>query len=281
MSKQLIFDHNIDMQELQHPAEHLTDNYKKEKNSNNYKILDLSHSQHIKLMDNVRLVELWRDMDNAEGITLDRIGRNVLELREGRNDIDYRKAIRIKIRGNLSAGTIEDINTLAQILFEESFDTLRETWWQELFKFEPAAIELSILNTNQTEQQLQNNIDFLDTIARAGGVRLIPHTVFTELFTRYFYHAGHVIETINEHFIQSVPIETAKVSFAVNSFVENIEPHHVQKIQINTKSETYQLSSLQEYVQDFIVQENTMKTASQKYKSAVHVEKVKEVFNDH
>ena len=175
-----MFVHDLNMQELQHPVHHLTDNYRKDENSNNYKILDLGHREHKEIMRNLRLIQLWRDMDNAEGFTLDKIGKNVLELREGRDDPEYRKAIKIKIRGNLSAGTIEDFNAICGILFDENFIGISEAWHQEMYNFEPAAVVLTVsyLAQEQVEFFLRERA-ILENIVKAGGVRIYC-TVSTE-----------------------------------------------------------------------------------------------------
>ena len=163
--------HELNMQELQHPSEHLTDNYKKDKESNNWKLLDLSYQEQKEIMRNLRLIEVWRDMDNAEGFTLDKIGKNVLELREGREDKPYRKAIKIKIRGNLSAGTIEDLNILAYALFEENFITVSETWHLSQYDYEPAGLVLYVTHNSTLQRLFLHYRDVLQETA-AGGVGL-------------------------------------------------------------------------------------------------------------
>ena len=122
--------------------------YKKHEASNNYKLLDLDHAENKKIWRTLKLIEMWRDMDDAEGFTLDKIGKNVLERRAGRAGPKYRKAIKIKIRGNLSAGLIEDLNAIAAVLFGDSFISVSETWYQKEYDFEPAAVAIRLLNHN-------------------------------------------------------------------------------------------------------------------------------------
>jgi hypothetical protein len=173
-----VFDHNLNAQELEHPASHLTDNYKKDEDSNNYKLLDLGHQEHKEIMKTLRLMEAWRDMDNAEGFTLDKIGKNVLELREGRDDYTYRKAIRIKIRGNLSAGLIEDLNIIAAILFEDNFVSISETWHQADYDYEPAAVALHVHNLPLwRDNTAWQYLAFINEIM-AGGVGLYTRQSF-------------------------------------------------------------------------------------------------------
>jgi len=239
IDEKIIFDHKIDMSNLQHPSEHLTDNYRKHTNRNKYKLLDLPHSQHVQLMDNIRLTELWLDMDEATGLTLDRIGRNVLELRADRPDKEYRKAIKIKIRGNLSAGTIDDINDIAQILFEESYEGVQEAYTSELFLFEPAAIVLHLVNNIQDEYKLQDGIEFIDKVVRAGGVRLIPDMLYTDTFTTYVYHAGAVVDTVVEYFTERTEILTKSTKYTAVSGVLTTSEYITQSTPIKTTTKYY------------------------------------------
>jgi len=181
-----MIDYEINMQELQHPSKHLTDNYKKDEKSNNFKLLDLSHQEHQQILKNTRLIELWRDVDEAEGFTLDKIGKNVLELRQNRPDADYRKAIKIKIRGALSAGTVEDLNIIAEILFDESFISLTETWHQEEYNFEPAAVSLHLHGFNQDNQIFLRDIAFITRTVMAGGVGFYNRQTFEEDVETYY-----------------------------------------------------------------------------------------------
>jgi len=165
--------HELPGASLRHPAEHLTDNYRKDEDSNNYKLLDLDHAENKKIWRILALIEAWRDMDDAEGFTLDKIGKNVLELREGRSDTEYRKAIKIKIRGNLSAGTIEDLNAVAAVLFGDSFISVSETWYQADYNYEPAAVAVSVSSFPN-----QRDIEFLSDIVKAGGVGMYSRLPF-------------------------------------------------------------------------------------------------------
>jgi len=157
---------------IQHPVTHLTSNYRKDKNSNNFKLLDLDHQEQLQIYKTLRLIEAWRDVDNAEGFTLDKIGKNVLELRNGRDNVSFRKAIKLKIRGNLSAGTIDDFNLICDILFGEMFISINETWHQESYNFEPAAVSIIVSHsTNEEAIFFMEAKTFLEDVT-AGGVRI-------------------------------------------------------------------------------------------------------------
>ena len=196
----MTFAHDINMRELQHPAEHLTDNYKKDESSNNFKLLDLSHREQQEIMHTLRMIEAWRDMDNAEGFTLDKIGKNVLELRQGRSDKEYRKAIKIKIRGNLSAGLMEDLNDICQILFEDNFMSVSETWHQAEYNFEPAAVAIHLHNLAIGEEStFWRDVAFISDIVKAGGVGL--HAKQIEEYDVGEYDAAAESARIQEYII--------------------------------------------------------------------------------
>ena len=64
-----------------------------------------------------------RSLENSEGKQLDQIGLLVGELRNRRNDEEYRNAIKLRIAVNTSSGTIEDIINVIQLLFGEDTET--------------------------------------------------------------------------------------------------------------------------------------------------------------
>jgi hypothetical protein len=57
-------------------------------------------------------------IDTATGYSLDLIGKEVREFREGRNDTDYRQAILVKIFINNSSGTPEEVISAAKQITE-------------------------------------------------------------------------------------------------------------------------------------------------------------------
>jgi len=227
--------HELSGASLRHPSEHLTDNYRKNEESNNYKLLDIDHQENKKIRDTIKLIEAWRDMDKAEGFTLDKIGKNVLELRENRPDPEYRKAIKIKIRGNLSAGLIEDLNAIAEILFEDNFVSVSETWYQEDYNFEPAAVAMHFQNAfaaqmlggceqgqDQSQSQSENrtrssnfwrNMAFITEIVKAGGIGI--YNRLTEEWDVNTYHAGVTNMLIREYITADTePIPTDNEIYA-------------------------------------------------------------------
>ena len=175
---------------ISHPAAHLTHNYRRDEESNNWKLLDLDHREHMEIYETLRLIEAWRDMDAAEGHTLDKIGKNVLVLREGRDDESFRKAIKIKIRGNLSAGTVEDFNAIGEILFGNNFTSLSEAWHQAEYNHEPAAVIMDFTMT-EFDANFFSYLAYMSDVVRAAGVA-IRFVVQTEAAKTTDYHASAI-----------------------------------------------------------------------------------------
>lgn len=106
----------------------LPDVYNKSEQSGIYKIIKLAADQIAQGEDTLRLIQEWRDIDKAEGRTLDKLGKDVGQVREGLDDEQYRQVIKIKIRSNLSGGEIETLNSIAVVLAGDRFDGIREGW---------------------------------------------------------------------------------------------------------------------------------------------------------
>jgi len=75
------------------------------------------------------------DIEQAEGTQLDRLGDIVGEPRSGYGDVAYRRAIRVKIRVNMSNGTIEDLLTIARLWGATEAD---------LQEYYPAALQMHV-----------------------------------------------------------------------------------------------------------------------------------------
>ncbi|QIQ61224.1 I-like baseplate protein [Bacillus phage vB_BcM_Sam46] len=91
----------------------LTDNYDKSPNSNVYKLMQLATSILQEQENTLTKIGNWRDVDQAEGTTLDMLGANVRQYRGAASDEAYRILIKSKIKRNLSNGSI---NTLIDFL---------------------------------------------------------------------------------------------------------------------------------------------------------------------
>lgn len=102
--------------------------YRKDSESNVYKLIKLAADQIASGESTLELIRSWRDINQAEGETLRKIGKDVGQPREGLNDDDFRKKIKIKIRANLSGGEIETLNSICLVLLDDRFVGIQEGW---------------------------------------------------------------------------------------------------------------------------------------------------------
>jgi len=152
-----------------------TSNYKKSPESNIAKLMSIFDLEFDKLNQVFLQIELYRQIDKATGITLDNIGKNVLEERGGMDDIMYRLFLKTKIKANLSGGQIETINEILGVLIGEHYLGLTELFNNSSYSNEPAAIE--IRNTNFIDkmtaqyQVIEDDPYFLNGLYLLDGVR--------------------------------------------------------------------------------------------------------------
>ncbi|OAH53071.1 hypothetical protein AWH48_11985 [Domibacillus aminovorans] len=91
----------------------LTDRYKKNKNSNIGKMMQI-FSDELELLQETNIrIEEWREIDNAEGVALDEIGEDLKQPRGIAADEVYRVLLKAKSAGNQSNG---DINSLIRVI---------------------------------------------------------------------------------------------------------------------------------------------------------------------
>lgn len=124
----------------------LTDNYKKNPESNIGKLLSIIDFELDRLKETYKLIDSYRAIDNATGATLDNIGKNVLQERGGMDDVTYRLFLKIKIRSNLSGGQIKTINDIMTTVLGDNYLGLREVWDNSTYSNEPAAFEIRFVN---------------------------------------------------------------------------------------------------------------------------------------
>lgn len=127
----------------------LTSKYQKSPSSNIGKLFAIVAGQIEDAKTTLEKIVQYRDIDQAVGVPLDRIGRNVLEFRGNLTDDHFRNLIKTKIRANLSGGEIETMNEIAEVLLGNAFDGVVELWslTNHPKAGEPAAM-LLYLNTN-------------------------------------------------------------------------------------------------------------------------------------
>lgn len=121
-----------------------TDHFRKDTESNLHKLMQL-FSDEIQLLKetNDRIIE-WRDIDKAEGKTLDLIGENVVQPRGSANDEVYRILLKTKIARNLADGTLNGlIKSIAYVLQIDTKEIRVNELWHSLD--EPAALGIEAI----------------------------------------------------------------------------------------------------------------------------------------
>jgi hypothetical protein len=148
----------------------LPDIYSKGPDSNNSKIFEIFAAEldelHTALID----IERFRDIDDASGYTLDRIGKNVEQYRGTAEDNVFRILIKAKIKRNLSDGSIDTIIDILGFILNIPAEEVSVTeLWEE---GEPAAIKVDVSTeaVNSTGLTLSQFGQLVDLIV-AGGVK--------------------------------------------------------------------------------------------------------------
>lgn len=118
----------------------MTANYDRRETSNLGRLIRIVSEEIEEVQDTVLRTELWRDLREARGKTLDRIGGNVQQYRGTATDEIYRILIRSKIARNQSTG---DMNTILEILATALDSSPDEFEVEERPEDEPASIRFS------------------------------------------------------------------------------------------------------------------------------------------
>ncbi|WP_079908283.1 DUF2612 domain-containing protein [Paenibacillus sp. 32352] len=153
----------------------LTDVFTKDPNSNLGKLLSIMADQIRKLEETQSRIREWRDIDKAQGTTLDRIGTIVNQPRGVATDEVYRILIKSKIARNLSTG---DINTIIRVLSTALNISSSEIQISEMYNDpvapEPAAIALIRLPITAINESGIDPTQFAKIVQRtvAAGVRV-------------------------------------------------------------------------------------------------------------
>lgn len=148
----------------------LTDNYNKSPFGLIGKLFRVVADELEGIKITLETIERYRDIDQAEGYTLDRIGRNVLQARDQMSDDEFRQMIKTKIRANLSPGDIETIVELASVFVGEHFAGVQEMW---MVTDHPAAGEDAavLIRINKYDDLKRIPYAAMKRVA-AGGVRV-------------------------------------------------------------------------------------------------------------
>ncbi|CAH1190282.1 hypothetical protein PAECIP111893_00256 [Paenibacillus plantiphilus] len=153
----------------------LMDVFAKRPDSNVSKLLAIIRDEMAKVDETQQRMTLWKDIDQAEGTTLDQIGRNVVQPRGAATDEVYRILIKSKIARNLSKG---DINTVIRVIAVAVSAPLNEIEIREKFNDpidpEPATLSLMRLPLDRVNASGISLQQFARIIQRtvAAGVRV-------------------------------------------------------------------------------------------------------------
>ncbi|WP_426447547.1 hypothetical protein ACP26L_25540 [Paenibacillus sp. S-38] len=120
-------------------------------------------------------IHAWRDLDQAEGTTLDLIGSNVGQPRGVVSDPIYRALIRSKIARNLSTGTLDSIIEVLALALDTDPSTIKlEELWEDEVDPKPAAIRVADLPIDRLDVMGLTTTQFLQLVksVAAPGVRV-------------------------------------------------------------------------------------------------------------
>lgn len=179
--------------------------FAKGKDSNNYKLLSLiaKGSEETRAVYDTML-KFW-DVDQSEGIGLDRLGKDEGILRGSWDDEEYRKMIKIQCILNLSEGDIPTMNLILDAYLGGNFLGFEEGW---VSYQRPATL---ILETRPSESP--HPLDLFKKI-KTSGVGIIHVEVLNpdepslyqasiclsgEITTIYPYYANTPIEAVIEY----------------------------------------------------------------------------------
>lgn len=123
-------------------------------------------------------IQSWRDIDNAQGSTLDRIGVNLLQPRGSFIDDHYRVLLKSKIQQSLSKGDINTIIQVAATMLNVSVNTI------QIVPVYPASIYMTF-PYGLLSQDILNNLNLILGFIQntlAAGVLLLPEIAGTFTF---------------------------------------------------------------------------------------------------
>ncbi len=137
----------------------------------------------------ISLISL-RYVDNAEGVQLDGVGSIVGEARAGRDDTDYRVAIKGRIRGNAANSRIEEILDLFVLLLPGFTFTLTEGTEASFSLTINEALPSTAASPGALNEQLQ----------RAKGAGIRANLIYSEFDPglRFTFAPGDALEPSND-----------------------------------------------------------------------------------
>lgn len=145
----------------------LPQHFAREEDSNNYKLLSIIAEQSIESEKVLNTTLQFWDVDQAYGSGLDRLGKDEGINRDGMDDEEFRKMIKIQYILNMSDGDIPTMNLILDAYFGKNFIGLEEGW--RVFD-EPATLLANL-------QQIPSNIPYkMLKRLKPAGVGLILGT---------------------------------------------------------------------------------------------------------
>ncbi len=141
----------------------LPDTYRKDTESNNYKILNIAQAEIEKIKGDTETVYNSRDLDQARGKTLDQYGEMFGQPRGLATDAQYRTMIKSKITRNIMSGDLNSIINATSIMFGCNPNQVEITEMETPATVKIAGLPYNIINyaglsVNQTLELIQKLI---------------------------------------------------------------------------------------------------------------------------
>lgn len=151
-----------------------TDHFRKDEESNTYKLMQL-FSDELQLLEetNNRIIE-WRNIDRAEGKALDLIGQNVVQSRGTATDEVYRIMLKTKIARNLADGTLNGLITAIAYVLQVDKREIKVTEMWDLLN-QPACIAVEAIPLDKINNAGLTANEFEDILRSlvSAGVKLL------------------------------------------------------------------------------------------------------------
>lgn len=172
----------------------LTDAYTKNPDSNIGKLVVILSEQIDEVRGTLNKIEEWRDIDKAQGTTLDLIGENVGQTRGLATDEIMRILIRARVARNLSDGTFNGIIKALAVTLNTTSDRIKiKELYDDIDDPEPAAIAITGLPLDVLNNSGLSATQFGLITQRVlpGGVRV----AVIELAGTFSFASGSTVET--------------------------------------------------------------------------------------
>lgn len=151
------------------------DHFKKDNTSNIAKLMHIFSDQLLQLQETTERVGDWRDIDQAQGKTLDDIGSNINQPRGKATDEVYRILLKSKIARNLSDGSINTIINVIAVALSVPPAQIRivEKWHDEL-EPEPATLKVIEMPLQRINESGLDPVNFVRIVQKtvAAGVKV-------------------------------------------------------------------------------------------------------------